>query len=165
VRTYLVNSFSHAGKLCYFVFLWSLKSFILCDIWKLHLTPGWSSRKEILSQEWIDFLTWELCLPSTLWLGLWIYPEMTTLCVLHPDLHHESRVQWDVGNRVRIQGAGTELTFSMRLIQAVPGRASRTWEEIDGTKCRMTCGAADHCLFMQHHWIEDWMTQEKWRSH
>jgi hypothetical protein len=47
------------------------------------------------------------------------------LCVLHPNLHHDSRVQWDVGNRVRILGAETELTWSLRLSQAVPGQGQQ----------------------------------------
>jgi hypothetical protein len=160
-----VNSFSPVGNVSCFVFLWSLRSFIFSDIWKLQLTIGWPIRDEILSQKWTLPHVGTL---SSLHLMTWVmnlsWDDCTCVsCTLISIMRAESsemlELEWESWEQRQ------SWFVAWGWARLCLGRASRTGAEKDGITCRMTCRAADQGLFMHHHWVEDWVTQEKWRSH
>jgi hypothetical protein len=64
-----------------FISLGSLRPIMLSEICRLHPTAGWPNREETSSQDVQDFLTYRLCPPSNLWLGLCVITVWP--CVLH----------------------------------------------------------------------------------
>jgi hypothetical protein len=74
---------------------------------------------------WPMYMGRSVCESVQIWLYSWI---------LHSDPCHERRLQGEAETSVRILGAETVLTCSLRLSQADPSRSSRARAEMDGYK-------------------------------